>query len=217
MKFIVNHTDGDARCGSFFTDHGTFHTPAFMPVGTQGTVKAIAQRTLDEIGTEIILSNTYHLYLRPGTEILHQGGGLHKFMSWEKPILTDSGGYQIFSLSDLRKIEEDGVEFRSHLDGSLHTFTPESVIDIQRCIGSDIMMVLDECTPYPCEKEYAASSNEMTLRWAERCHLRLETDNGIPEQFCVAGFDQCACPDYCGWHGESAGSDGGCPFTSGHA
>jgi queuine tRNA-ribosyltransferase len=173
MKFTLNHTDGNARCGAFVTDHGTFQTPAFMPVGTQGSVKAVSQRSLCEVGSEIILSNTYHLYLRPGMEILRDAGGLHKFMNWEKPILTDSGGYQVFSLSDLRTIEENGVEFRSHLDGSLHTFTPEGVVDIQRSIGSDIMMVLDECAPYPCDKDYAASSSAMTLRWAERCRKRL--------------------------------------------
>ena len=179
MNFIVNHTDGNARCGTFMTDHGAFRTPAFMPVGTQGAVKAISQRTLAEVGSEIILSNTYHLYLRPGTEILLQAGGLHKFMSWEKPLLTDSGGYQVFSLSDLRKIEEHGVKFRSHLDGSLHTFTPESVIDAQRSIGSDIMMVLDECAPYPCEREYAESSNRLTVRWAERCQKRFRNTNRL--------------------------------------
>jgi len=173
MEFRVKCTDGNARCGMVRTAHGTFQTPAFMPVGTQGTVKTMTQRSLEEIGAEIILSNTYHLYLRPGIEILRQAGGLHKFMNWSHPILTDSGGYQVFSLSDLRKIEEEGVSFRSHLDGSLHLFTPEKVIDIQRHIGSDIMMVLDECTPYPCTKDYANSSNELTLRWAQRCKDRL--------------------------------------------
>jgi queuine tRNA-ribosyltransferase len=177
MKFQIEQTDGNARCGKVSTDHGIFQTPAFMPVGTQGTVKAMPQRALKEIGAEIILSNTYHLYLRPGTEILHQAGGLHKFMSWDGPILTDSGGYQVFSLSDLRKIKEEGVQFRSHLDGSSHTFTPESVVDIQRIIGSDIMMVLDECTPYPSEKEYTASSNELTLRWAERSQKRFHSSD----------------------------------------
>ncbi len=175
MNFEIKHTDGRARNGRILTDHGIFETPAFMPVGTQGTVKAMPQRTIEEIGAQIILSNTYHLYLRPGTEILHEAGGLHAFMNWKKPILTDSGGYQVFSLSDLRKIEEDGVRFKSHLDGSSHTFTPESVIDIERYIGSDIMMVLDECTPYPCEKEYAATSNDLTLRWAERCQKRFKS------------------------------------------
>ncbi|MBI3365539.1 MAG: tRNA guanosine(34) transglycosylase Tgt, partial [Ignavibacteriae bacterium] len=172
MEFKVSHTDGTARTGTAMTDHGSFQTPAFMPVGTQGTVKAIEQREIVEIGAEIILSNAYHLYLRPGTDILEQAGGLHRFMSWDKPILTDSGGYQVFSLSDLRTIEEEGVQFRSHLDGSLHRFTPERVVDIQRSIGSDIVMALDECAPYPCDREYAVSSNALTLRWAERCKKR---------------------------------------------
>lgn len=179
MQFTLEHTEGNARTGTILTDHGLFHTPAFMPVGTQGTVKAISQQTLREIGAEIILSNTYHLYLRPGAEILRQAGGLHRFMCWDHPILTDSGGYQVFSLSDLRKIEEDGVQFRSHLDGSSHTFTPESVIDTQRIIGSDIMMVLDECTPYPCQREYADTSNELTLRWAERCLGRFRSTDQV--------------------------------------
>jgi queuine tRNA-ribosyltransferase len=145
-----------------------------MPVGTQGSVKATEQRELIEMGTEIILGNTYHLYLRPGTDIIEQAGGLHRFVSWTKPILTDSGGFQVFSLSDLREIEENGVTFRSHLDGSLHVFTPESVIQIQQRFGSDIMMVFDECTPYPCDFEYAKKSNEMTVRWAERCKIIFE-------------------------------------------
>lgn len=169
MKFQVTKTDtqSKARTGFLETDHGIINTPIFMPVGTQGTVKAVQQRVLkDEINAEIILGNTYHLYLRPGTNILEKGGGLHKFMNWDRPILTDSGGFQVFSLSDLRKLKPDGVEFRSHLDGSKHFFTPESVIGIQRSIGSDIMMVLDECTPYPCEYDYAKKSQELTSRWA---------------------------------------------------
>lgn len=169
MKFAVNHTDGKARCGVVTTGHGVFQTPAFMPVGTQGAVKAIEHRELKEEGVEIILGNTYHLYLRPGIEILEEAGGLHRFIGWDQPMLTDSGGYQIFSLSELRKINEEGVQFKSHLDGSLHFFTPERVVDIQRSIGSDIMMVLDECTPYPCTEEYAEKSNDLTVRWAERC------------------------------------------------
>lgn len=181
MKFVLENTDNKARTGYIITDHGKFQTPAFMPVGTQGTIKSITQKNLEEIGAEIILSNTYHLYLRPGAEILHQAGGLHRFMNWQHPILTDSGGYQVFSLSDLRKIEEEGVQFRSHLDGSLHTFTPESVIGIQRHIGSDIMMVLDECTPFPCEKDYAAESNELTLRWAERCKKKFQSSEELYE------------------------------------
>ena len=172
MKFSLLHTDGGARTGILTTDHGTIQTPAFMPVGTQGTVKAMTPTALEGTGAEIMLSNTYHLYLRPGTQILEKAGGLHKFIAWPRPILTDSGGYQVFSLSDLRKIEEDGVIFRSHLDGSSHTFTPESVVDIQRSIGSDIMMVLDECAPHPCSRDYAVKSNEMTVRWAGRAQRR---------------------------------------------
>jgi len=156
-----------ARIGELKTSHGVVNTPIFMPVGTQGTVKAVTQRELEnEIGAEIVLSNTYHLYLRPGTKILEQAGGLHKFMNWTRPILTDSGGFQIFSLAELRKLKKDGVEFSSHLDGSKHFFTPEKVIEIQRSIGSDIMMPLDECTPFPCEYDYAKKSKELTTEWA---------------------------------------------------
>lgn len=156
----------------------------FIPVGTQGSVKAIEQRELLELGAQIILGNTYHLYLRPGVEVIGAAGGLHKFIGWNNPILTDSGGYQIFSLTDLREIEEEGVTFRSHLDGSTHIFTPESVIAIQRHLGSDIMMVLDECAPYPCELEYAHRSNGLTIRWAERCKNAFEKDRpryGYPQ------------------------------------
>jgi len=169
LNFSVTAKDRNtkARTGFFETDHGVVETPVFMPVGTQGTVKAVNQNYLDEeIKAQIILANTYHLYLRPGTEILEKAGGLHKFMNWHKPILTDSGGYQVYSLSALRKLKEDGVEFRSHLDGSTHFFSPEKVIQIQRSIGSDIMMVLDECTPYPCDYEYAKKSTELTGKWA---------------------------------------------------
>ncbi len=140
-----------------------------MPVGTQGVVKAINQKILEEIGVEIILSNCYHLYLRPGIQILLKAGGLHKFMSWNRPLLTDSGGYQIYSLPEFRKVSDDGVQFRSHIDGSLHNFRPEDIIDIQRIIGSDIMMVLDECTGYPCDKAESEKSNNQSMRWAERC------------------------------------------------
>ncbi|MBZ0200160.1 MAG: tRNA guanosine(34) transglycosylase Tgt, partial [Ignavibacteriaceae bacterium] len=148
-------------------DHGIVETPIFMPVGTQGTVKAVNQDYLkNDIKAEIVLSNSYHLYLRPGTDILEKAGGLHKFMNWSEPILTDSGGYQVFSLSELRKLKKDGVEFRSHLDGSKHFFTPQKVIGIERSIGSDIMMVLDECTPYPCDYDYAKRSKELTSAWA---------------------------------------------------
>lgn len=169
LKLNIEATDfgSKARAGWFETDHGKVETPIFMPVGTQGTVKAVNQHYLeDHIDAQIVLSNTYHLYLRPGTEVLERAGGLHKFMSWNRPILTDSGGYQIFSLADLRKLKSDGVEFSSHLDGSRHFFTPERVIQIQRSIGSDIMMVLDECTPYPCDYEYAAKSVKLTSDWA---------------------------------------------------
>ncbi|MBK9246779.1 MAG: tRNA guanosine(34) transglycosylase Tgt [Ignavibacteria bacterium] len=168
FELIATDSDTKARAGVLQTDHGEIETPIFMPVGTQGTVKAIEQRELTEIGAQVILGNTYHLYLRPGEEVLGQFGGLHKFMNWDKPILTDSGGYQVFSLKELRKITENGVLFSSHLDGSKHTFTPERVIEIQRCIGSDIIMPLDECAPHPCTYEYAKNSMELTLRWAMR-------------------------------------------------
>ena len=167
LNNVFTDNSSKARTGWFGTDHGRVETPIFMPVGTQGTVKAVNQSFLsEEIKAQIVLSNTYHLYLRPGTEILEQSGGLHKFMNWQKPILTDSGGYQVFSLSDLRKLKPDGVEFRSHLDGSKHFFTPEKVIGIQRSIGSDIMMVLDECAPYPCDYDYAKKSVDLTSNWA---------------------------------------------------
>jgi queuine tRNA-ribosyltransferase len=177
LSFTVNHKDKNskARIGEFQTAHGKVQTPIFMPVGTQGTVKAVNQNILENnIRAEIVLSNTYHLYLRPGTEILEQAGGLHQFMNWSKPILTDSGGFQIYSLSDLRKLKEDGVEFRSHLDGSKHFFTPQKVIEVQRSIGSDIIMPLDECTPYPCEFEYANRSKDLTSLWAVLNHTAFE-------------------------------------------
>ena len=172
MEFSVECRDQSARAGTISTDHGIIQTPCFMPVGTQGSVKAVSPRELDEVGSSLILCNTYHLYLRPGTGVIDACGGLHRFVGWDRPILTDSGGYQVFSLSDLRKIGEDGVEFRSHVDGSLHSFTPEGVVDIQRHLGSDVMMVLDECTPHPCTFEYAEKSNNLTLRWAERSRSR---------------------------------------------
>ena len=167
FKVIAKDKNSKARAASFETDHGIVETPRFMPVGTQGTVKAVPQRILkDEIKAPIILGNTYHLYLRPGMEVMQEAGGLHKFMNWDNAILTDSGGFQIYSLSELRKIEKNGVEFKSHLDGSKHFFSPEIVIDIERSIGSDIMMVLDECTPYPCEYDYAVKSTQLTSDWA---------------------------------------------------
>ncbi len=169
MKFnlLAKDKSSKARAGLLETAHGKIETPIFMPVGTQGTVKALTPKMLEEdVEAQIILGNTYHLYLRPGTEILEKAGGLHKFMNWNKPILTDSGGFQVFSLSELRKLKPDGVEFTSHLDGSKHFFSPEKVISIERSIGSDIMMPLDECTPYPCEYDYAKKSKELTSAWA---------------------------------------------------
>ncbi len=167
LNITAEEKNSKARTGYFETEHGIVETPIFMPVGTQGTVKAVNQSYLEyDIRAQIVLSNTYHLYLRPGTEVLSDAGGLHKFMNWYKPILTDSGGYQVFSLSGLRKLKTDGVEFRSHIDGSKHLFTPEKVVGIQRVIGSDIMMSLDECTPYPCEYQYAAKSIKLTSDWA---------------------------------------------------
>ncbi|MCG8577924.1 MAG: tRNA guanosine(34) transglycosylase Tgt [Flavobacteriales bacterium] len=181
MDFILASEDSHskARTGTIKTDHGEIKTPIFMPVGTAGTVKAVHQRELKEdIKAQIILGNTYHLYLRPGLDIIEQAGGLHKFNGWDGPILTDSGGYQVYSLSGNRKIEEEGVNFRSHIDGSSHFFTPEYAIDIQRTIGADIIMAFDECTPYPCEYNYAKASMEMTHRWLKRCVDQMEkTDN----------------------------------------
>jgi queuine tRNA-ribosyltransferase len=169
FAFELQKTDGSARAGQIQTDHGVIETPVFLPIGTQGTVKSIEPRELEEIGAQIILGNTYHLSLKPGEEILRKVGGLHRFVGWKKPILTDSGGFQIFSLKGLREISEEGVRFQSHIDGSLHFFSPERVIELERAIGADIIMVLDECVPNPCEYEYARESVERTLRWAERC------------------------------------------------
>ncbi len=172
MDFKINARDpySKARTGTFTTAHGEVETPIFMPVGTAGTVKAVHQREIKEdIKAEIILGNTYHLYLRPGLDVLEKAGGLHKFNGWSGPILTDSGGYQVYSLSENRKIQENGVTFRSHIDGSKHVFTPEGVMEIQRKIGADIIMAFDECTPYPCEYEYARTSMELTHRWLKRC------------------------------------------------
>ncbi len=177
MKFELKGKDlqGKARAGVVTTDHGTIETPIFMPVGTVGTVKGVHQRELKEqINPDIILGNTYHLYLRPKTDILEQAGGLHKFMNWDRPILTDSGGYQVYSLSNRRKIKEEGVKFKSHIDGSYHQFTPENVMEIQRKIGADIIMAFDECTPYPCDYKYAKRSMHMTHRWLKRCINHLE-------------------------------------------
>jgi queuine tRNA-ribosyltransferase len=181
MKFSISHTDpsSKARAGEITTDHGTIQTPIFMPVGTAGTVKGVHISELtDPIKAQIILGNTYHLYLRPGLEVIEKAGGLHKFNGWQGPILTDSGGYQVYSLAGTgRKIQEEGVKFKSHIDGSIHYFTPEGVMDIQRTIGADIIMAFDECTPYPCTYEYARKSMDMTHRWLDRCVKRFdETD-----------------------------------------
>lgn len=178
MKFKLNNTDtkSKARAGIIETDHGVIQTPIFMPVGTAGTVKAVHQRELNtDIKAQIILGNTYHLYLRPGLEVIEKAGGLHKFIGWDKPILTDSGGYQVFSLAHKRKLNEEGAAFTSHIDGSKHLFTPENVMDIQRSIGADIIMAFDECTPYPCDYNYAKNSMELTHRWLNRCVNRFNT------------------------------------------
>jgi queuine tRNA-ribosyltransferase len=177
MHFDLLHTDSKskARAGIIHTDHGSIETPIFMPVGTAGTVKGVHQHELkDDIKAQIILGNTYHLYMRPGMDVVEGAGGLHKFNGWEGPILTDSGGYQVYSLSSSNKITEDGVKFRSHIDGSIHFFTPEKSIDIQRSIGADIIMAFDECTPYPCEYNYAKRSMHMTHRWLKRCFDQMD-------------------------------------------
>ncbi len=181
MKYELHKTDAQskARAGKITTDHGEILTPIFMPVGTAATVKAVHQRELaSDIKAQIILGNTYHLYLRPGLDILERAGGLHKFNGWSGPILTDSGGYQVFSLKDIRKISEEGVKFQSHIDGSRHLFTPENVMDTQRTIGADIIMAFDECAPYPCDYMYAKKSMEMTHRWLTRCINRFDSTEG---------------------------------------
>ena len=191
MKFDLLQKDSQskARAGSITTDHGVIETPIFMPVGTVASVKGVHQRELkEEINPDIILGNTYHLYLRPQTQILEKAGGLHKFMNWDRNILTDSGGYQVYSLSSNRKIKEEGVKFKSHIDGSYHFFTPENVMEIQRTIGADIIMAFDECTPYPCDFRYAQRSMHMTHRWLDRCIKHLEK---VPTKY---GYDQTFFP-----------------------
>ncbi|GAB3251151.1 tRNA guanosine(34) transglycosylase Tgt [Larkinella harenae] len=191
MQFTIQANDpqSKARAGVITTDHGSIETPIFMPVGTAGTVKAVHQRELlTDVRAEIILGNTYHLYLRPGLDILEKAGGLHRFNGWDHPILTDSGGYQVYSLSGTRKIKEEGVTFKSHIDGSKHIFTPEGVMDIQRTIGADIIMAFDECTPYPCEYSYARASLEMTHRWLTRCINRFDS---TPDKY---GYQQTLFP-----------------------
>jgi queuine tRNA-ribosyltransferase len=191
MKFDLKTTDpkSQARAGVITTDHGTIETPIFMPVGTVGTVKGVHQNELkNQVNPDIILANTYHLYLRPKLETLEKAGGLHKFMNWDRNILTDSGGYQVYSLSGRRKINEEGVKFKSHIDGSMHFFTPENVMETQRTIGADIIMAFDECTPYPCEYNYAKRSMHMTHRWLDRCMNHLEK---LPYKY---GFEQTFFP-----------------------
>ena len=179
-ELIKECKQSGARLGKIHTKRGVIETPIFMPVGTQATVKTMTPEELKEIKSQIILSNTYHLYLRPGHEIIKKAGGLHKFMNWDKPILTDSGGFQVFSLGDLRKISEEGVEFRSHLDGSKHFISPEKAVEIQNALGSDIIMAFDECAPYPADRDYVKKSLERTTRWAKRCkeaHKNIEDQN----------------------------------------
>ncbi|GFZ88620.1 queuine tRNA-ribosyltransferase [Aquaticitalea lipolytica] len=191
MKFELKAKDSQskARAGVMTTDHGVIETPIFMPVGTVASVKGVHQRELkNDINPDIILGNTYHLYLRPQTAILEQAGGLHKFMNWDRNILTDSGGYQVYSLSSRRKIKEEGVKFKSHIDGSYHVFTPENVMEIQRTIGADIIMAFDECTPYPCDYRYAQRSMHMTHRWLDRCINHLDK---LPYKY---GYEQTFFP-----------------------
>jgi queuine tRNA-ribosyltransferase len=191
MKFdlLAKDLNSKARAGSITTDHGVIETPIFMPVGTVASVKGVHQRELkEEINPDIILGNTYHLYLRPQTEILEKAGGLHNFMNWDRNILTDSGGYQVYSLSSNRKIKEEGVKFKSHIDGSYHVFTPENVMEIQRTIGADIIMAFDECTPYPCDYRYAQRSMHMTHRWLDRCISHLDK---LPYKY---GYEQTFFP-----------------------
>ena len=189
MNFKLESQDQKARAGRIATAHGEIETPIFMPVGTLGTVKGVHQHELKEdTKAQIILGNTYHLYMRPGTSILEAAGGLHQFIGWDRPILTDSGGYQVYSLADNRKITEEGVRFKSHIDGSSHFFTPENVMEIQRTIGADIIMAFDECTPYPCPKDYALSSMELTHRWLDRCVNALDK---LPFKY---GYEQAFFP-----------------------
>ena len=178
-------TEGAARTGIFTTPHGDVSTPAFMPVGTVGTVKGLITEEVEALGAQVVLANTYHLYLRPGHELVRDLGGLHRFMRWDGPILTDSGGYQVFSLADIREVEDDGVIFRSHIDGSKHTFTPESVMEIERALGADIIMAFDECPPGGATRDQAQEANRRTLAWLERCRRRfdeLEHETDVPKQ-----------------------------------
>ncbi|MGD0600260.1 MAG: tRNA guanosine(34) transglycosylase Tgt, partial [Terriglobales bacterium] len=178
VLFQIEATRGSARTGKLITPHGEVETPVFMPVGTLGSVKGVSQDVLEELGVEILLTNTYHLFLRPGVETVRQMGGLHRFMSWDRAILTDSGGFQVFSLNDLRKVSEEGVAFRSHLDGSPHFLSPEKAMEIQIGLGADIIMAFDECTEYPADRQRVRDSMELTLRWAERCKSYFDEHKG---------------------------------------
>jgi queuine tRNA-ribosyltransferase len=235
LPFTIETQAGPARLGRIDTAHGPVETPAFMPVGTAGTVKAVPQDVIEELGAQIILGNTYHLYLRPGHELIRKMGGLHRFMSWNRALLTDSGGFQVFSLSELRKVKEEGVSFRSHLDGTSHLFTPERSMEIQIALGADIIMAFDECTEHPAEKERARESMEMTLRWARRskeyfeahkgeCPWSLESHplrkerakDGAPAH---SGLEETYSPR---WHGDTEKSEDGAALSgraglSGHA
>ena len=191
----IEATRGSARAGKLITPHGEVETPVFMPVGTLGSVKGVSQDVLEELGVEILLSNTYHLYLRPGVETVRQVGGLHQFMAWDRAILTDSGGFQVFSLNDLRKVSEDGVAFRSHLDGSAHFLSPEKAMEIQIGLGADIIMAFDECTEYPADAQRARDSMELTLRWAGRCKSYFEEHKGeVPWGDAYVGTAAPGCP-----------------------
>jgi queuine tRNA-ribosyltransferase len=192
FELLAQDRQSKARRGRLTTAHGVIETPAFIPVGTQGSVKAVSPRELRELNAQIILGNTYHLFVRPGLDVIEHFGGLHRFMNWDGPILTDSGGYQIFSLAKLRKITEEGVHFQNHVDGTPAFITPEIAMEIQATLGSDIAMVLDECAPYPCDYEYAARSTEMTTRWAKRCKSKAESGNSKRERQLVFGIVQGA-------------------------
>jgi queuine tRNA-ribosyltransferase len=185
FEFVIEHEDGAARAGRYQLPHGVVETPAFMPVGTQATVKTLSHQDLRELGAQIMLSNTYHLYLRPGHETVEELGGLHRFMNWERPVLTDSGGFQVFSLAASNRIGEDGVLFQSHIDGSRHLFTPERVMDVQHALGADIIMAFDECPPGQSSREAATAAHERTLRWLERCRVRfaeIQAEHGTAER-----------------------------------
>ncbi len=185
FDYRLDHTEGSARSGVFHTPHGEVPTPAFMPVGTLGTVKSLIMEEVEQLRARMVLANTYHLYLRPGHDLVRSLGGLHDFMRWDGPILTDSGGYQVFSLAEIRRVHDDGVEFQSHIDGSRHTFTPESVMEVQRTLGADVIMAFDECPPGGCDRATAVEANRRTLSWLERCRTRFEQladERAVPDQ-----------------------------------